>query len=251
MDTQEKSLFSSLLIVVIVVGIVLLYFIITIIRYQRRSLVLHKEKIRAEIDTLENERKRIASDLHDELGPLLSAVKLQINNLESQDPDDKILIDKSSQHIDTIIRRMREISNNLMPNTLLRKGLVKAIDEFIQSNIDTYKLSIKLIVDEEMQLGLDKEINVYRIVQEIVHNTVKHAKATVLAIRISKQNNMFVLSTTDNGTGFDFFARSREHTGLGLRNLQSRAEIMGGEITCTTEKGKGTSYVLEIPLRVA
>jgi len=251
MDTQEKSLFNSLLIVVIVVGIVLLYFIITIIRYQRRSLKLHKEKIRAEIDTLENERKRISSDLHDELGPLLSAVKLQINNLESQDPDDKILIDKSSAHIDTIIRRMREISNNLMPNTLLRKGLIKAIDEFIQSNTDTYKLTIKFIVDDEVQLDLDKEINVYRIVQEIVHNTVKHAKATVLAIRISKQNNMFVLSTTDNGTGFDFFARSREHTGLGLRNLQSRAEIMGGEITCTTEKGKGTSYILEIPLSVS
>jgi len=249
MDTQEKSLFSSLLIVVIVVGIVLLYFIITIIRYQRRSLILHKEKIRAEIDTLENERKRIASDLHDELGPLLSAVKLQINNLESQDPEDKLLIHKSSQHIDTIIRRMREISNNLMPNTLLRKGLVKAIEEFINSSTDAYKLSVKLIVDEDMQLGLDKEINVYRIVQEIVHNTVKHAKATVLAIRISRQNNMFVLSTTDNGTGFDFFARSREHIGLGLRNLQSRAEIMGGEITCTTEKGKGTNYVLEIPLR--
>ncbi len=248
MDTQEKSLYSSLLIVVIVVGIILLYFIITIIRYQRRSLVLHKEKIRAEIDTLENERKRIASDLHDELGPLLSAVKLQINNLNSQDPEDKTLIDKSSKHIDTIIRRMREISNNLMPNTLVRKGLVKAIEEFVQSNTDTYKLSVKLIVDEEFQLDLDKEINIYRIVQEIVHNTVKHARASMLAIRISRENNLFVLSTTDNGMGFDFFAHSKEHSGLGLRNLQSRAEIMGGEITCMSEKGKGTSYILEIPL---
>jgi signal transduction histidine kinase len=248
MDTQEKSLYSSLLIVVIVVGIVLLYFIITIIRYQRRSLVLHKEKIRAEIDTLENERKRIASDLHDELGPLLSAVKLQINNLDSQDGDDKRLIEKSSQHIDTIIRRMMEISNNLMPNTLLRKGLVKAIDEFIESSTQGYKLSIKLITDKETRLGLDKEINIYRIVQEIVHNTVKHANASLLVIRITQENNLFILSTTDNGTGFDYFARSKDNTGLGLRNLQSRAEIMGGEITCMTEPGKGTNYTLEIPV---
>lgn len=249
MDTQEKSLYSSLLIVVIVVGTVLLYFIITIIRYQRRSLKLHKEKIRAEIDTLENERKRIASDLHDELGPLLSAVKLQINNLDSEDPADKQLIEKSSRHIDTIIRRMREISNNLMPNTLIRKGLIKAIEEFIQVSAESYKLSIKLTVEKDInQLGLDKEINIYRIVQEIVHNTVKHAKASVLAIRIIRENGMLILSTTDNGTGFDFFAQSREHTGLGLRNLQSRAEIMGGEITCVSERGKGTSYVLEIPL---
>lgn len=248
MDTQEKSLYSSLLIVVIVVGIVLLYFIITIIRYQRRSLILHKEKIRAEIDTLENERKRIASDLHDELGPLLSAVKLQINNLDSQDADDKRLIEKSSQHIDTIIRRMREISNNLMPNTLIRKGLVKAIEEFIESSTQAYKLSIKLVINGESRLGLDKEINTYRIVQEIVHNTVKHAKASLLIIRISQENELFTLSTTDNGTGFDYFARSKDNTGLGLRNLQSRAEIMGGEITCMTEPGKGTSYTLEIPV---
>lgn len=248
MDPQEKGLYNSLLMVVVVVGIVLIYFIITIIRYQRRSLLLHKEKIRAEIDTLENERKRIASDLHDELGPLLSAVKLQINNLEYQSPDDKILIDKSSQHIDIIIHKLREISNNLMPNTLLRKGLVKAISEFVESNAEIYKLNIRFTCEQDPSLGLDKEINIYRIVQEIVHNTVKHSKATLLIIRIAVENNNLVLSTADNGIGFDYFARSREHTGLGLRNLQSRAEILGGEISCTSELGKGTSYNLEMPL---
>lgn len=248
MDTQEKGFYNSLLIVVIIVGIVLLYFVITIIRYQRRSLRLHKEKIQAEIDTLENERKRIASDLHDELGPILSAVKLQINNLESNNEGDKKLIDKSSQYIDTIIARLREISNNLMPNTLLRKGLVKAIEEFIESNKPVYQLSIKLICDQELKLGLDKEINIYRIVQEIVHNTVKHAKASLLVIRITTENGRLFLSTADNGMGFDYFARSKENTGLGLRNLQSRAEIMGGEISCISEPGRGTNYSLEIPL---
>src|SRR5215510_13650786 len=113
MDTPEQEFYQRLQIIVAIVGIVLLYFVITIIRYQRRSLRLHKEKIQAEIDTLENERKRIASDLHDELGPILSAVKLQINNLESDNEGDKKLIEKSSQHIDTIIARLREISNNL------------------------------------------------------------------------------------------------------------------------------------------
>jgi len=135
-----------------------------------------------------------------------------------------------------------------MPNTLLRKGLVKAIEEFIESNTQVYKLSIKLIIDGDSRLGLDKEINTYRIVQEIVHNTVKHAKASLLVIRINQENGLFILSTTDNGTGFDYFARSKDNTGLGLRNLQSRAEIMGGEITCMTEPGKGTSYTLEIPV---
>src|SRR6195952_1443814 len=100
MDIAQKEYFNSIIIIVIIVGIVLLYFIITAIRYQRRSMRLHKERIQAEIDTLENERKRIAADLHDELGPLLSAVKLQINNLETTDPDDLQSIGKSSKYID-------------------------------------------------------------------------------------------------------------------------------------------------------
>src|ERR1044072_2257014 len=104
MHPQEKELYQSVLIVVGVVGIILLYFIITIIRYQRRSLKLHKEKIQAEIDTLEKERRRIASDLHDELGPLLSAVKLQINSLNTNEPGDQEIIAKSSVHLDNIIR---------------------------------------------------------------------------------------------------------------------------------------------------
>jgi signal transduction histidine kinase len=248
MDTQEKDLYNSLLIVVIVMGIVLVYFIFTIVRYQRRSLRLHKDKIRAEIDTLENERRRIASDLHDELGPILSAVKLQINNLESENEGDKLLIDKSSQYIDTIINKLREISNNLMPNTLLRKGLAKAIQEFIDGNSHAYKLSIKFVCENDLNLNQDKEINIYRVVQEIVHNTVKHAKASLLIIRIAVENNHLILSTADNGLGFDYFNQAKENTGLGLRNLQSRAEIMGGEITCISEPGKGTNYTLEIPL---
>src|SRR6478609_1946704 len=113
MDTPEKEYYDSLIAVVIIVGIVISYFIISAIRYQRRSLRLHKERIRAEIDTLENERKRIAADLHDELGPLLSSVKLQINSRETTDPADLLVVEKTSRYIDSIITKLREISNDL------------------------------------------------------------------------------------------------------------------------------------------
>jgi len=211
MDTQEKEYYNSLLIVLIVVGIVLLYFIITAIRYQRRSLRLHKERIRAEIDTLENERKRIAADLHDELGPLLSAVKLQINNLETTDPGDLQIIGKSSGYIDNIITKLREISNDLMPNTLLRKGLKNAVVEFIDHSQDAYKLPVKFICEQDLQLSQDKEINLYRIVQEITHNTIKHAKATMLIIKISIQDDRLFLMTADNGRGFDYFSKIHDN----------------------------------------
>lgn len=248
MDPQEKEYYNSLVIVLIVVGIVLLYFIITAIRYQRRSLRLHKERIQAEIDTLENERKRIAADLHDELGPLLSAVKLQINNLDTTDPDDLKIIGKSSQYIDSIITKLREISNDLMPNTLLRKGLKNAIIEFVDNSQDSYRLPIKFICEQDMQLTQDKEINLYRIVQEITHNTLKHAKASMLIIKISVQDDRLFLMTADNGVGFDYFSKIRDNSGLGLRNLQSRTEVMGGEFTCVSTPEKGTAYTIEIPV---
>lgn len=248
MDAKEKEYYDALLIVVTMVGIILAYFIITAVRYQRRSMRLHKERIQAEIDTLENERKRIASDLHDELGPLLSAVKLQINNLETTDAGDLQLIGKSSQYIDSIITKLREISNDLMPNTLLRKGLKNALVEFIDATQDTHKLPVKFICEQDLQLAQENEINLYRMVQEIMHNTLKHAKATMLIIKISVQDNRLFLLTADNGIGFDYFSKIRDNSGLGLRNLQSRTEVMGGEFSCVSTPDKGTAYTIEIPL---
>jgi two-component system, NarL family, sensor kinase len=248
MDPQQKEFYNSLMIVAGVVGTILLFFIITIIRYQRKTMRWNKEKIRAEIDTLENERRRIAADLHDELGPLLSAVKLQINNLDTTDADDKIIIDKSSHYIDNIIGKLREISNNLMPNTLLRKGLKKAMEEFLESSSQLYKMEIKFTCDDNLQLDQQQEINIYRILQEILHNTIKHAKATCLIIRMTVENNRLIIVTADNGQGFDYFAKSREVSGLGLRNLQSRTEVLSGEVACSSEPGKGTMYTFEIPV---
>jgi signal transduction histidine kinase len=248
MHTQEEEFYRAILIVAAVVGAILLYFIITAIRYHRKSIRMHKDKIQAEIDTLENERRRIASDLHDELGPLLSAVKLQINNIETATGEDQLLVAKSSGHIDSIIQKLREISNNLMPNTLLRKGLKNAVEELA----DTYKklsaLEIRFICEQEIRLDQNKEINIYRIVQEVLHNTIKHSGATLLLISLRKEENRVLLATSDNGKGFDYFLKSKELKGLGLRNLQSRTEVMGGELVCNSQPGKGVTYIFDLPV---
>jgi len=173
---------------------------------------------------------------------------LQINSLETTDPGDLQVLEKSSRYIDTIITKLREISNDLMPNTLLRKGLKNAIVEFIDNSQDIYKLPVKFICEQDLQLDQDKEINLYRIVQEITHNTLKHAKATMLIIKISIQDNRLFLLTADNGVGFDYFSKIRDNSGLGLRNLQSRTEVMGGEFNCTSSAEKGTCFTIEIPV---
>ena len=93
MHTEEASYYTAVTVAAVVLGIIIIYFIITMIRHQRRNMSLYKAKINAEISTLENERKRIVSDLHDELGPLLSAVKLRINQLDIDNNDDKEVVE--------------------------------------------------------------------------------------------------------------------------------------------------------------
>ncbi|MCU0333491.1 MAG: ATP-binding protein [Chitinophagaceae bacterium] len=248
MHSEEKELLTAILTVSIVIGIILLYFIVSIIRQQKKFRQLSLEKIRAEIGTLEKERKRIASDLHDEVGPLLSAVKIQINHLEGQDPEETALIDKSNRYIDDIIRRMREISNNLLPNTLVRKGLKAAIAEFISKMPAQGKPSIEFRCSGDRRLPEVQEVNVYRLVQEIVHNSVKHSQADRLLIELEIGADQLKLATADNGVGFDYDEIAKRGGGLGLLNLQSRTDVMGGSFSFESGKGKGTKYLFEIPL---
>ncbi len=249
MDTSEKAIYSALLIALGIVGIILLYFIISIIRQQRRYREVSLAKINAEITTLENERKRIASDLHDEVGPLLSAVKLQINHLDiSAGGQQKELVEKSSLYIDDVIKKMREISNDLLPNILVRRGLPAAAEDFISKVTHSTPLQVTFENDLKERIGLEKEVNLYRIIQEVVHNTLKHAKASRLKIRISQQDGMIVVATADDGVGLPENIHQRKEAGLGLLNLQSRTDVMGGEFNCKSAPGKGTSYLFEIPL---
>jgi signal transduction histidine kinase len=248
MHSEEKELLTAILTVSIVIGIILLYFIVSIVRQQKKFRQLFLEKIRAEINTLEKERKRIASDLHDEVGPLLSAVKIQINHLEPQDPEEKTMIDKSNRYIDDIISRMREISNNLLPNTLVRRGLRSAITEFIGQMPAQSQPAIEFRCNIEQRLDEVQEVNIYRIVQEIVHNSVKHSQAKRLVIDLQLQENRIRLATADDGVGFDYGEIVKRGGGLGLLNLQSRTDVMGGSFSFESGKGRGTKYLFEIPL---
>jgi signal transduction histidine kinase len=249
MDTQEKELYIAILIAVAVIAAILVFFIVSIIRQQKRYRLLTSQKIKAEITTLENERRRIAADLHDEVGPLLSAVKLQINHIDGASEEESEIIQKSSSHIDTIIRRMREISNDLLPNVLVRKGLVAAIQDFISKVKTATSTKIEFQHSEGRRLDTSIEVNMYRIAQEIIHNCIKHAGASYLKIRLQMKEDMLLLSTEDDGQGFDHEEMRRTKGGLGLLNLQSRTDVMGGEFSFESGKGKGTKYLFEIPLQ--
>ncbi len=248
MDTAEKDIYLSVVMASIILGVIIVYFIYTLIRHQRRVLLLHKAKILAEINTLENERSRISADLHDELGPFLSAVKLQINSVDVVNEEDRRIIEKAGNHIDEIIQKIRDISYNLLPNTLVRKGLKPAVTEFVERIGQLHKLHIEFTCTGDFILTQEKQINIYRIIQECINNVLKHARARRVMINISQQQDKLQLTIYDDGVGFAYDEMSRTNKGLGLRNLESRAEVLGANLHFQSDPGKGTQYLFEIPL---
>ncbi len=250
MHAQETTIYNAILLTGILLGLIIILFLLSIIRQHRKHVKLYKLKIEAEITTLENERTRIAADLHDELGPILSAAKFKLATIEDIPENEIKLITQATAYIDDIILRMRQISYDLMPSALVRKGAVAGIKEFIHNIGFSFPVKINLTIKDIPELDLRKAIHLYRIVQEIVHNTIKHSGAGELEIILKYERQRIILISRDNGHGFDYETESKEHSGLGLRNLLSRAEVLGGEMFVTSKTGKGTMISIEIPYHI-
>jgi signal transduction histidine kinase len=245
---MENRILYITLLLSLIITIIIIYFFASIIRYHRRYMKLQREKIFAEITIRENERKRIAADLHDSLGPLLSAVKLNISNVDIEHPGDKALLEKTAGHLDEIIGSMRRISHDLLPNTLERNGLLEAIREFIGQVNVKQGLNIQLYIVKEIQVPKEKEIHIFRMIQEIVHNTLKHAQAGNLQIGFSEEGGHLLCLTKDDGKGFDKEKVLAASQGLGLRSLESRCEILNGILSLDSMPGGGTNYFIKIPV---
>ena len=247
MDKSGENIFSAILIIAILIGIVIIYFIVTIFRYHRRYIKLQKERIHAEIIIQENERKRIATDLHDSIGPLLSSVKLQINSIDIHSAEDQKVINNAGKYLDEIIGSMREISYNLLPNTLQRKGLVEALREFIANINNKHNTVISLYLKNDVSISPEKEIHVFRIIQEIIHNTIKHAKAKTLQLGFGTENGELLILTQDDGKGFDIEKAQKYQDGFGLKSIESRIDLLNGYQNLQSG-ANGTSYFIKIPL---
>jgi len=241
---MADKLFYTVIVTSLLIAIIIVYFVISILRYHRRYIRLQKERIHAEITMQEMERKRIANDLHDSLGPLLSTAKLYIHSIAVLGEEDKQLLDRAGAYIDETITGLREISYNLLPGSLSRNGLTDALKEYINRLNTAGVLNIELIIDEPISVAKENEVHLFRIIQEIIHNTVKHAKATKLQLRFTGEEDNQVIIINDNGIGFDP-AGIRRSGGLGLKSIESRCEMLNASMQLSTAKGKGCKYVIK------
>lgn len=248
MNSGETTIFTAIAITAVTLGIIIFYFFISIIRQQRRNLQLQKQNMLTEINAMESERARIAADLHDDVSSILSVVRFQINSLQVANTDEALQVQAASEHLDGLMNRLREISNNLMPASLLRKGLVVSVNEFLRQVEASAKLKVAFTYSDVIAVSQEKSINIYRIIQEVVHNTLRHAVATELTMQLEARNNTLFIFYKDNGIGFNFDEAVKSSSGFGLRSLRSRVDLIGGTLQSDSAAQKGTRFIFQIPI---
>ncbi|HTN45880.1 MAG TPA: sensor histidine kinase [Flavipsychrobacter sp.] len=218
----------------------------------RLQTALAKEKeenAKAILEVEEKERMRFAAELHDGLGPMLSAVKYNLSgispSINSLDEEDKQVFEKAMTILDDSCKEVRQVSHSIMPNALLKNGLANAIRDFV-SKIDNKQLRVHLNVSGiENRLDIKKEIAVYRIIQECINNVIKHANASELDLSVVQDSDGLSVAIEDNGKGFNFLHSA--NNGIGLDNIITRVRYLNGHIDIDSREGNGTLIAFQIP----
>lgn len=205
---------------------------------------------KAVINAEENERKRIAADLHDGVGQMMSAAKMNLSAFENEvsfkDESQKIAFEKLIGLVDESCKEIRSVSHQMMPNALLKSGLASAIKEFIDK-IDNRIIKINLHTEGlNERLDSNTETVLYRVIQECVNNVIKHSDAGHLDISLIRDTDGISATVEDDGCGFDT-GDKQKFEGIGLKNIQSRVEFLKGTVDFDSSPGKGTLVAIHIP----
>jgi two-component system NarL family sensor kinase len=213
---------------------------------------LEKDRQLVAVDSMlkgqEEERSRLAKDLHDGLGGLLSGVKFSLSNMKDNliiTPDNMAVFERSLDMIDTSIKELRRVAHNMMPEMLTKFGLDEALKEYCNTINTTKLLTVKY-----QSLGMDgrvdksTEIIVYRIIQELLNNIMKHAGATEAFVQLIRENSRLNIVVEDNGKGFDT-TLLEQNKGAGWVNIRSRVDYLKGQLDVHSEPGKGTLVNIE------
>ncbi|MCO5239108.1 MAG: histidine kinase [Chitinophagaceae bacterium] len=196
----------------------------------------------------EDERSRMAKDLHDGLGGMLSGVKLQLGAMKGNlilTGENGMLFNNALHKLDESISEMRRVAHNMMPEALIKLGLQQALQDYCDGINASRSFTVNTgFYGLEQRMNAATEVTVYRIVQELVNNVVKHAAASTLLVQVMRQAQSLNITVEDNGQGFDATHWKEKHT-AGLQNILSRVHYLGGRMDIQSHPGKGTSVYIE------
>ncbi len=217
---------------------------------QKLETVLKEQElvsIDAMIEGQEKERQRIANDLHDDLGGLMATVKLHFNVLkDKQTPE---LFDKTTNLLDEAYNKIRGIAHAKNSGVIAKQGLLKAV----QNMADKISVSNKITVDVidhglENRLENSLELTIFRIIQELITNVIKHADASEATIHLTNHDDTLNIMIEDNGVGFNPNQVTTKNKGMGISSIDKRIEHLNGKMTIESEHNKGTTIIIDLPI---
>jgi signal transduction histidine kinase len=209
------------------------------------------QSLNSMLEGQELERQRLSREIHDGIGPLLSALKINLSSIEGDLDSAQVeavsIFENAYQLIDQVSDDLRSISHNLTPKVLIDFGLQEALGALKEKmNFSKNMKLTVLFTDIPSHLDQVYELGIYRICQELINNTLKHAKASKTALQLINSNEMLRIIYEDDGIGFEIDQVKR---GLGLANIENRIKALGGEWSVDSMPGKGMTATIEIPMK--
>jgi PAS domain S-box-containing protein len=202
------------------------------------------------IQTEEKERGRFAKEIHDGVGPLLSATKIYAKAVQKSEDEKELsyILLKLNETVDEAIISAQEIANNISPHVLQNFGLKGAIESFYNKISKTSSVVFNFHSNIEQRLGENVETTLYRVVVELINNTIKYANAKSISLLIMVKDRQISFKYSDDGIGFDIQNTLKNSTGMGLFNIESRIKLLNAQIKMQSEKQKGFNVEIEIAL---
>lgn len=216
---------------------------------QRETQLLFEEEItKSKLEIQEQALQNISWEIHDNVGQLLSVAKMQINMMQYGLPEkEQQSIAEIGDIVGKSLQELRGLAKSLNPETIKNKGLVESLNQEIERYNRLNFINASLEVSEDyFELSNEKEIILFRILQEFCNNTLKYSKAKNLKINLDFKTDLLNIIAEDNGIGFDINDISKQ-TGIGLINIKSRGELIGAKIDLKSDTNKGTKLYISCP----
>jgi len=265
MQFETKSeIFGLVISGTILLMTLVVFFVLFLFRYQKRQFQHIEEKrqlqsqftqtlLQTQLEIQEQTLKNISQEIHDNIGQVLSLAKLNINTMNSSEPvtlQEKI---NDSKHlISKAIQDLRDLSRSLNADYVIEMGLLRSVEYELELIKRTGTLETELRTEGKVyRLEQQQELILFRIVQEILHNIIKHAKATLIDVFVQYEPQQFTLTVADNGIGFDaskLEAADYSGFGLGIRNMNNRAKMINTDFKLNSTINKGVTVMLQLPV---
>ncbi|MEO7961022.1 MAG: ATP-binding protein [Ginsengibacter sp.] len=249
----------TIFLLIVAIGIVMLVLV-----YQKKQVqflrdkenlrvIFDKEILSSKLEIQEQTFKNISQEIHDNIGQILSLAKMTINTMDFTDTElMQEKIKSSSKLVSQAIQDLRDLSRSLNADSVIELGLERSVESELEliKRAGKYETSLNW-EGEPGSLSHRHELIIFRICQEVLNNTIKHAKASEINIRVAHTPENFIMQIADNGIGFNVeeIKKAKKDHGIGIINISNRASIIGATLKIDTDPGKGTCVVITLPVK--